>query len=321
MKILANQLVLPREEKVIFDILMSDESIETEAQAQKVIDNTGFTHSRYCQNTSMNLFIERCCGGLTDNMKEALDDVRAVIAVSQSFEYVNPNHSSRIQSHLDLPADVQLFDLVDGCNGFVKALTLVERLLNPNEKALIVTGDLPSILTEYTDISTTALVGDGLGFTIVEKEETPMRSLVRANGSMGHNITTQLHPPKATMNGVEVFNFTHSEVARLIKQADWIDFEESDQIFLLHQANRFIVKNIGRQLKISKQIPALFNCDKVGNLSSASLPAWMAHAALEDKKWQNGFKLHCVGYGSGLSWGVATANSAITINDIVFIDA
>ena len=320
MKILANQLTLPLREEVVLDMLASDKSIETTEKAQKIINNTGFTHLRFCKKTSMNLFIEKACAGLSPAMKEALSDIKAVIAVSQSFEYVNPNHSSRIQAHLDLPADIQYFDLVDGCNGFVKALTLLEGILQPSQKALIVTGELHSLITENTEVGTRALLGDGIGFTIIEKEKEPLNALVRSNGKQGANITTQLHPPKATMNGVEVFNFTHQEVAKLIKQANWIDFDDSNQLFILHQANKFIVKNIGRQLKISKQTPALFNCHKVGNLSSASIPAWLANAALDDNSWQQGTKLHCVGYGSGLSWGVATVNSMITSNEIVFID-
>lgn len=320
MKILANQLTLPLREEVVAAILMNHKSTATKEKAEKIIDNTGFTHLRFCKKPSMNLFIDKACAELSVSMKETLKGIKAVIAVSQSFEYVNPNHSSRIQAHLDLPADIQYFDLVDGCNGFVKAITLLEGILQPSEKALIVTGELHSLITENIEVGIRALLGDGLGFTIIEKELEPLNSLVRSNGKMGYNITTQTYPPKATMNGVEVFNFTHLEVAKLIKQADWVDFDGSDQLFILHQANQFIVKNIGRQLKISNQTPALFNCHKVGNLSSASIPAWLANAALEDSSWHQGTKLHCVGYGSGLSWGIATLNSMITSNEIVYID-
>lgn len=326
MKILANQLTLPRQEENVAEMLMTDKNIASREKAEKIIKNTGFTHLRICEKPSMNLFIERACASLSEPMIEAIEGISAVIAVSQSFEYVNPNHSSRIQAHLDLPADIQYFDLVDGCNGFVKALTLLEGILKPTQKALIVTGELHSLITANTEVGTRALLGDGIGFTIIEKEDEPLKALIRSNGKQGCNITTQLHPPKATMNGVEVFNFTHQEVAKLVKQADWINFEDQDQVFILHQANQFIVKNIGRQLKISKQTPALFNCHKVGNLSSASIPAWLANAALEagttieESDWQHGKKLHCVGYGSGLSWGVATVTSAITSNEIVYID-
>ena len=296
------------------------EEDKTAEHAQFTVDNTGFTHLRHCKTPSVEKFLQKSCDVLPTSFQELAKDVSVIIVASQSFENTSPPHSARIQHMLGLPTSTLCFDMVEACNGFVKALTVSDSLLKAGQKALIVTGEINSLTTQNAELSLKVLLADGFTFSIVEKEQENARSLIHTDGKRGEALRMSVNPPLAYMDGLAVFSFTNSEIPKLVKNAPWINREDPDQLFAFHQANGYIVKRISKQLGLLKQDPALFNFGEIGNIGGATVSGWLANVGSDAINNHNGKTLHCVGFGTGLSWGIVTTTLEMTENSVITID-
>jgi 3-oxoacyl-[acyl-carrier-protein] synthase-3 len=115
------------------------------------------------------------------------------------------------------------------------------------------------------------------------------------------------------MNGAEVFNFSIKREPEAIAQILEFSNKSIDEVeaVVFHLANRYIISNIARRLKIPKEKTPCGTVEKYGNQSSASIPGAicdeMAQAMLQRKQ-------QCIfsGFGVGLSWGTALT----TIGDL-----
>ncbi len=319
MKIIANHLILPENTVSVIDLIMHAEN-KTAEHAQFTIDNTGFTHLKHCKKPSVERFLHQSCEVLPKTFLDYTKDVSVIIVATQSFENTSPPHSARIQSALGLPISVLCFDMVEACNGFVKALAVADSLLKEGQKALIVTGEINSLTTQNAEMSIKVLLADGFSFTIAEKEKKPALSSIYTDGSRGDALRMSVNPPLAYMDGLAVFSFTHTEIKKLMKETEWVDVEGSDQLFAFHQANEYIVNRIGKQLGLLEQEPALFNFGRVGNIGGATVSGWLANVGDAIIHNHSGNTLHCIGFGTGLSWGIISVTLALTENSVITID-
>ncbi len=104
-----------------------------------------------------------------------------------------------------------------------------------------------------------------------------------------------------SMDGPRVFDFTLREVAPSIIQL--LDFNhlsvEYIDYLLLHQSNRFIIKQIASKLGVSEE-KVLININKYGNTSGVTIPLLITD---NYDKFKNVDSVLFSGYGSGLNWG------------------
>jgi 3-oxoacyl-[acyl-carrier-protein] synthase-3 len=114
------------------------------------------------------------------------------------------------------------------------------------------------------------------------------------------------------MAGADVFNFSlkvEPEAIRELAALAGEPIETLDYIFF-HQANRYIIGNITRRLKLPPEKAPAGVVERYGNQSSASIPGVIcdtlglggvgAGAGLE-----RGFTVAASGFGVGLSWASA----------------
>jgi 3-oxoacyl-[acyl-carrier-protein] synthase III len=107
------------------------------------------------------------------------------------------------------------------------------------------------------------------------------------------------------MNGPEVFGFTLAAVQAGIQQlldvvgAGW---DEVD-LFLLHQANGFILESLRRKMRIApERLP--IDLEDTGNTCSASLPI-LLRRAIDRGLLRPGCRCVLAGYGVGYSWAMS----------------
>jgi 3-oxoacyl-[acyl-carrier-protein] synthase-3 len=109
------------------------------------------------------------------------------------------------------------------------------------------------------------------------------------------------------MNGPEIFNFSIKEVPSVIEEvlaaSNWV--KEDVDFFIFHQANKFIIQNIVRKLKIPIEKVPYDVFEKYGNQSSASIPVTICED-LSTHLINNSFKVVLAGFGAGLSWAACT---------------
>ena len=315
MKIIQNILAIPSRRISVLDMLLA--ASKTEVEAQQTIDNTGFSELRWCENPNLEMMITSALAKMTEPQKIMASDVDVIICVSQSQVRRIPNLAALIQQQLDIPKQVFCLDLIDGCNGFVKALVAADRLLLSGQRALIVSGEINSNLVGNSELGTKILFGDGFAFTVVLREDEPLQAKVFNDGNRGMFIQANFKNPVMEMVGFEVFRFANTEVPKLIKNCDWIKLNDTASTFALHQASELVTSQIGKRLGILNQDPALFNAGRIGNLGAGSIPGWLA---LTKNKRQLCDVVHCVGYGAGLSWGVATVGINLVFNEVCDVD-
>jgi 3-oxoacyl-[acyl-carrier-protein] synthase-3 len=109
------------------------------------------------------------------------------------------------------------------------------------------------------------------------------------------------------MNGAEIFNFSIREVPSLVQEvliaSGWSKHEVD--YFIFHQANKFIIQNIARILKVPIEKSPYNVFEKYGNQSSASIPVTICEN-LSSILQEGSVKVVLAGFGSGLSWAACT---------------
>lgn len=242
-------------------------------------------------------------------------DVDLIIVATMSPDAYTPATAALVQAAVGAE-NAACFDLSAACSGFVYALDVAEKMLQrPGGLALVIGAETLSKLIDWQDRTTAVLFGDGAGGVLVKKDALEPRFLasqLRSYGQLAKFLSagqTNLQPfpgPVTSlapfmMNGREVYKFATHKVPEVItaclKEAG-VDLEEVN-LFLLHQANYRIIKQVAKRLKLPEE---KFPCNiaEYGNTSAASEAILLAEL-VEDGKAKAGDLVVLAGFGGGLS--------------------
>lgn len=253
------------------------------------------------------------------------DTIDLIVFTTVTPEYFTPSLACIAQAQLGAKNAFAL-DINCACTGFVAGLDLARRYLYTGgcNRALVVSAERLSALTDYTDRSTCVLFGDGASACVVERGEGMYASHLSADGTGGQALYAghgewennpfadpSLAPAvpelfvgeKLHMNGREVYRFATrvmgQEVERVCQEAG-IRPEEID-LLIPHQANIRIVETAMKFLGLPME-KAYINLERLGNTSSASIPLALDEAVRAGKV-QPGMRVCVVGFGAGLTSG------------------
>lgn len=268
----------------------------------------------------------RAADRLLDSLDWSRDSIDAVIFVSQTPDYRLPATACLLQSRLNLRVGISALDVSLGCSGYVYGLWLAMMMAQTGaaKRILLAVGDTSSTMNDPNDRSTVLLFGDAGTATAIETTDDSVGNARFVLGSDGSGAEALIVPkgafrrpneaskfadyPSDTlyMDGGEVFNFTLKVVPPLILEAIAADEREVEDydLFLLHQANAFMIKHLAKKAKLPMdKVP--INVDRFGNTSSATLPLLMTDSAAEQLK-ASACQLLLCGFGVGLSWGAVS---------------
>lgn len=263
--------------------------------------------------------------------------VDTVLFVTQTPDYNQPCNAALLHGRLGLPKTVAALDVNLGCSGYVYGLWLAFSLVSAGaaQRVLLLAGDTVSRLCHPQDRAVAPLFGDGGSATLVEKrascgeswftlgtDGSGYRGLIVPAGGAREPVTGPLEvlqdadgnwrtAANLCMNGAEVFNFSIKEepasVTSLLAFAQCTVADVDG--FVFHQANRYILSNIARRLKIPMEKVPTEVISLYGNQSSASIPVALVHSYGESLCGDGGLKkLVLSGFGVGLSWASALLN-------------
>lgn len=242
-------------------------------------------------------------------------DVDLIIVATMSPDAYTPATAALVQAAVGAE-NAACFDLSAACSGFVYALDVAEKMLQrPGGLALVIGAETLSKLIDWQDRTTAVLFGDGAGGVLVKKDALEPRFLasqLRSYGQLAKFLSagqTNLQPfpgpvtslASFMMNGREVYKFATHKVPEVItaclKEAG-VDLEEVN-LFLLHQANYRIIKQVAKRLKLPEE---KFPCNiaEYGNTSAASEAILLAEL-VEDGKAKAGDLVVLAGFGGGLT--------------------
>lgn len=85
----------------------------------------------------------------------------------------------------------------------------------------------------------------------------------------------------------------------------------------MHQASELVVSTIFKMLKCDNKLNNNFACGEIGNLGAGSIGAWLTQGA--DLTTREDLKMLAVGFGSGLSWGIASISLNLEKNEVLYV--
>jgi 3-oxoacyl-[acyl-carrier-protein] synthase-3 len=302
------------------------------AQAERLLNLIGIDARRVSPRgvTALDL-----CENAARNLLRGLDCpaamVDAVVFVTQTPDFQQPSTANLLHGRMFFPKTTAAFDVNQGCSGWVYGLYLASAMIEAGgcHRVLLLAGDTVTQTINSRDRSTALLFGDAGSATMIERSETPVESffMLHSDGS-GHDAIKvpagafreplnqadltertdaegnvrrrdQLH-----MNGVEVLNFTLREepaAVRALLEAAGAASEAVDH-FVFHQANRFIVQNLAKRLRLPADKVPVGAVSEFGNQSSASIPGVLCHDLSMVLSAGAPARVLASGFGVGLSW-------------------
>lgn len=239
-----------------------------------------------------------------DLSQDEMEKIKTIIVATCTSSYEIPNLASRVQKSFSLPEDIYSLDINMACSGFVAGLRLVDGIIKDGEYALLIGAEVFSEILDFTDRNTAILFGDGAGAVLLEnsKKDSFFSSGTRGNIKA---LNYGYESDSLYMEGKEVYKFGVSTMEKETKKfLNGLDISKDDiDYFISHQANIRMLKSIAKGLGVSKaKVPS--NIDKVGNISSASIPVLLDDLNKEGRL-KVGDKIIMLGFGAGLTWVLA----------------
>ncbi len=260
------------------------------------------------------------------------DEIDALIFVSQTHDYVLPATSCILQEKLELSQNCYTLDVSLGCSGWVYGLSVITSLMQNGsiKKGLLLVGDTITKLCSKDDKSTYPLFGDAGSATALSynKNASTIYFNLHTDGTGKNNIIvkdggdrnpvkeTSLHSEVVSegiercalnleLDGMNVFSFGITKVPKCINELVEhfnLDKEKTD-LFVFHQANKFMNEKICKKLKLDNKKTPL-SLDDFANTSCASIPLTLVTRCQNNLKNTSQSLIVC-GFGVGLSWGSA----------------
>jgi len=262
----------------------------------------------------------------------ARETIDYLLFCTQSPDYFLPTTACLLQSRLGLPDNIGAFDFNLGCSGYVYGLGIAKGLIETGQaqNVLLITAETYTKFIHPGDKSVRTLFGDAGAATLLKTVYDclipPIGPFVYGtDGRGGGNLIVPSgglrKPPTPDqileiddqgntrteqnlyMNGAEVFTFTLDSVPKSVftlleragKTLNDID------LFVFHQANRFMLEHLRRKIKISHD-KFYVSFKEYGNTVSSTIPIALADAQAEGRIKQ-GDLVMLVGFGVGYSWG------------------
>jgi len=236
-------------------------------------------------------------------LKTALDieQIDALVVVSQNPDSNIPHVSGVLHGRLDLPETCASFDISLGCSGYVYGLSIIQSFMKENglKRGLLFTADPYSKVVSPDDKNTSLLFGDAASVTLVS--DTPLyRTGKFSFGTIGkQSQELRCENGKLFMNGRAIFNFAAKGVPKdIIKiiAENGLEIADIDK-FVFHQGSKYIIDTIGARLKVSPDKIA-YDIYDYGNTISSSIPIILE----KEMEVPTNNKMVISGFGVGLSW-------------------
>lgn len=313
--------------------VLSNQVIENdfpEWSIDKISEKTGI-ENRYisAENETSGDMAVQAANKLFEEHKIDKSTVDYLILCTQSPDYFLPTTACIIQDRLGLSTSVGAFDMNLGCSGYIYGLGLAKGLIASGQakNILFITSETYSKFIHPKDKSNKTIFGDAAAATLISSESgfaeilnfdygtdgKGAENLIVKNGGLRNFKKKSVESvdeydnyhsdDNLYMNGSEIFLFTLSSVPTLIKNTLMKNRLERETIdlFILHQANKFMLDNLKKKAKIEDE-KFYIHIQDCGNTVSSTIPIALYHAQLENKLILNNNVL-LAGFGVGYSWG------------------
>ncbi|MDR1543435.1 MAG: ketoacyl-ACP synthase III [Prevotellaceae bacterium] len=272
------------------------------------------------KGVGMSYMAERAVKSLLEKSNTVPDEIGAVICSTVTPDMIFPASASIIADKCGIE-NAMTFDMNVGCAGFIHAFKTAALYVESGfcKKAIVVSSEMMSSITDYTDRNTCPLFGDGAAAVLVEAraDGTGLQdSILRSNGIGASHLymtaggsrfpasreTVDKHQHYIYQDGKTVFKWAVEKMADVSAEImERNRLSPNDVAYLLpHQANLRIIDAVANRMGIDKDKKVLINIDMYGNTSSATIPILMWD---NQHKFKKGDNLILSSFGAGFAWG------------------
>lgn len=248
-----------------------------------------------------------------------LDEIDLVVCSTTTPDYVFPSTASIIAKEVGIN-NAFAYDVSAACTGFLVAYSIVAGYIESGryKKALIVSAEKMSSVTDYQDRSTAPLFGDAAACVLVEatEEEIGLIDIIMKNDGSGREHLCMKAGGSAKPASYETVekreHYVYQEGAYVFKSAVMAMSDCSEKIMernrlmandvqwlIPHQANLRIIDAVVKRTNIPYE-KVCINIQKYGNTSSATIPLCLWE--WEDK-FKKGDNIILTAFGAGYIWG------------------
>ncbi|MDO9153313.1 MAG: ketoacyl-ACP synthase III [Paludibacter sp.] len=253
-----------------------------------------------------------------------------LILVTQSPDYILPTTACILQDRLGLSTSIGAIDVNQGCSGFIMGISLAKGLVvgKMAKNVLLITSETYTKHIHPKDKGNRTIFGDAAAATLISTDgiaeirefsfgtdgKGAENLIVKTGGQrfrlpMNDLTFDENGIPKSSdylfMDGSEIVNYTLDYFPPLIKDAlSKNDLELQDvDLFVFHQANKFIMELLRKKLKIEDHKFYRF-FENVGNTVSSTIPIAMKEA-INDGTLNGKANVLIAAPGLGYSWAGA----------------
>jgi len=258
------------------------------------------------------------------------ESIDAVIFCTQTPDFLLPTTACILHERLQLKNRCAALDINLGCTQYVYALSIAHGLIlsGTAKRVLVLTGDTMTRTLHPKDRSVVPLFGDGGSASLIGEVPEGQGFVGFELGTDGSGSQYLMIPaggfrmPKSTesgtemedsegnvrskenlyMNGAAIFHFAITVVPEMLQnllEHVHLGIEDVD-LFLFHQANKYMLDYVFKKLKIPPEKTHFF-VTEIGNTSGSSVPIVMVDAWLNEKV-KPGATICLISFGVGLSW-------------------
>lgn len=261
-------------------------------------------------------------------------EIDFLIFCTQTPDYFLPASACLIQDRLNLKNSCGALDIGLGCSAFIYGLAVAKGLIETgmSENTLLITAETVSKFVNPRDRSMRTIVSDGASATLISGSNGDKEAIgpfVLGTDGRGANMLivpagrfrVPLSPDTAMerddgqgnfrssqdffMDGAEILNFALTVIPKVVRQLlekGKLNLEDVDY-FVFHQANKFILEQLRKKMKIPEE-KFCINLERFGNTGSSTIPMALEIARLQNQI-KKGAKVMLAAFGGGYSWAAA----------------
>ncbi|MBN1797629.1 MAG: ketoacyl-ACP synthase III [Spirochaetales bacterium] len=251
-------------------------------------------------------------------------EIDLIIVATITQDYVGfPSTACVLQDRLGA-VNAGAMDLAAACTGYIYSLETAKALIKTGsaKNILLVSSEILTKITDWTDRNTCVLFGDGAGASLVSLNEENTESdilfsilgaegngapyLIRMAGGSRYPIRPHSENRKdgyIRMDGQKVYHFAVRVLCKTIKRIlEKYNLSIDDIAYIVpHQANIRIIEAAAKRLKIPIE-KFYVNIQEYANTSGATIPIALGEM-VEKGLLRRGDYIITVGFGGGLTYG------------------
>ena len=318
-------VVVPKQEFT----LLNDKNLYdgNETKIKRVIESSGFLKRRVAPKEVLaSDLCFQAAQDLISKLKIDKNSIDGLLFIGYTPDYLMPATSYVLHHRLGLSQNCIVMDIPQACSGYVLGLYQAGMLLNNGcKRVLLLVGDTFSKFSDMFINHSAPVFGDAGSATLIDfdshakdmyfniqSDGNGYDALICRNGGF-RNIPTKdffyengHFKYNAKMEGGRIFDFAINKVyPNILENLEFAHKSVTDiDYFILHQANKMILKNISLKLNIPIEKVPMDTLTQYGNQCGASIPATVSHS-LSHVIGNRPFQVVFSGFGVGLSWASA----------------